>query len=60
MKLVSSHLLGLVVAASYLTLGIFTPDTAQNVWWVYGLLSFGLAIVNYSLTKGRDGRTPHR
>lgn len=60
MKLVSSHLLGLVVASSYLTLGVSAPATARGVWWEYGLVSFVLAVVNYSLTKGRDGRSPHR
>jgi hypothetical protein len=59
-KLVASHCLAIIVAASYLTLGVAQPAAARNVWWAYGLISFALAVVNYSLTRNGHDRTPRR
>jgi hypothetical protein len=59
-RLVVSHLLAIVIAASYLTLGVAVPDAARSVWWAYGLLSFVLAVTNYSMTRRSDGSSRRR
>ena len=40
------HVLTCFVAVSYLTLGLANPDAASRLWWVYGLLTLGLAGAN--------------
>lgn len=35
-----------IVASSYLTLGVFSPDDARRLWGVYAVVSFVLAVVN--------------
>lgn len=41
------------IATSYLTLGAANYDLASSLWWVYALVSGGLASVNLILSGGR-------
>lgn len=48
------------IAASYLTLGAASSDTARSLWWVYAIVSGTLASVNLWLAhrhtkQARDG-----
>lgn len=45
-RLLRLHLAIVVVASSYLTLGVFAPTQARNLWAPYALLMFTLAVVN--------------
>src|SRR5262245_34736691 len=42
----ASHVMTVMVAASYLTLGIFSPDDAAELWAPYAVVMFVLAILN--------------
>lgn len=56
MTLLRLHLSLVIVATSYLTLGIFSPTDAQELWWQYGVLSLLLAAVSLwkeMRTRGR-------
>jgi hypothetical protein len=37
------------IAASYLTLGVANSDLASSLWWVYAIISGGLASANLFL-----------
>lgn len=54
------HVLAIVIATSYLTLGIAEPDTAGSLWAVYALVTFVLAAINLMIEQRRreerDGR----
>lgn len=41
------------VASSYLTLGAFSPRDARSLWWLYGLLTFVLAVTMILLERRR-------
>jgi hypothetical protein len=47
---VKINLLLVVIAASYLTMGAANSKLAATVWWVYALLSGGLASANLILS----------
>lgn len=46
MTLLRLHLSLVIVATSYLTLGVFSPDDARELWWQYGVVSLVLAAVS--------------
>lgn len=53
MTLLRLHLALVVVGSSYLTLGVFSPDRARDLWWQYGLVSLALAVVSlWKETRG--------
>lgn len=41
----------IILSTSYLTLGIFAPDTAASVWAYYGVISFSIGIADLVLCK---------
>jgi hypothetical protein len=49
MTLLRLHLLLVVVASSYITLGVFATEKAQDLWLLYGLITLTLAA--WSLKK---------
>lgn len=54
MTLLRLHLSLVIVATSYLTLGIFSPVDAKALWWQYGVVSLLLAAVSlWKETRGR-------
>jgi hypothetical protein len=48
------HMVIVFVASSYITLGLFSPDQARELWSPYAVLMLVLAIVN--LAWERNGR----
>lgn len=40
------HMLTVFVAGSYLTLGLFSPDQARDLWAIYAAVMFVLAVIN--------------
>lgn len=55
----------IVIATSYVTLGIFAPDTAKQLWWAYAAVTFALALVNIVMENNacadiNKWRRPHR
>lgn len=51
---VQINLFLLAVCASYLTLGLADPASAEQLWWAYALLSGALALANLALAY-REG-----
>lgn len=51
--LIRLYLITIVVAASYLTLGVFDPGTAEDLWWQYGIVSLVLGILNLLAERWR-------
>lgn len=45
------NVLMVIAASSYVTLGVANSDAARELWWVYGLLSFVLAVWNLMLER---------
>lgn len=52
------RMLLVIVATSYLTLGLFAQGEAKRWWWVYGILIFMLSIAN--LIYGRRRHSGRR
>ncbi len=46
MAYLSVHMLIVIVATSYLTLGVFEPHRARALWAPYAAIIFVLAVVN--------------
>jgi len=40
------NVLMVIAASSYVTLGVANPHDARQLWWIYGLVSFVLAVWN--------------
>lgn len=40
------YIFNLLIASSYLTLGLLSPDQASELWWCYAILTFILAAIN--------------
>lgn len=53
MTLIRLHMLSVAIAASYVTLGIFSPHDARSLWAVYALTT--LVLTTVTLTWRRDG-----
>lgn len=44
------------LCASYLTLGVANAAAAEQLWWLYAIVSGALALVNLVLSYKEDGR----
>lgn len=51
--LLSTHVATVAVAASYLTLGVASPGRARELWALYAVVTFLLAITNLLLERSR-------
>lgn len=52
--LLAVHVATIVVASSYLTLGLFATDRARALWAPYALLTLILALAAFHLERTRD------
>lgn len=43
---VEAYIAQIVVASSYLTLGIFSASTARDLWWIYAIITLILSTIN--------------
>lgn len=53
MILLRLQIFTVAVASSYLTLGAFSPRDARSLWWLYGLMTFVLALTMILLERRR-------
>ena len=44
MSFVELNIFQIMVAVSYLTLGVANVDTARDLWWIYAIITFFLSI----------------
>lgn len=51
------QLFTVVVASSYLTLGVFSPDRAGELWWQYAIVTFVLAVANLIVLRRQHHHT---
>lgn len=49
--LIGLHVLTIVIATSYLTLGVAAPSKARSVWWAYAIITLALAVTNLVLER---------